>query len=104
MKLDSCFFLLRVLQGWPHSVLDMDVLHILHGEMGTTSGWYAFLCAPQVVLRQCRQHRREEGEMNLLILIEWGVEVKTEKMAPRISHLIVRELHACPSFFEHFNV
>lgn len=40
----------------------MDVLHILHGEVGSSAGRHAVLRSQETRLRQRRQHRGQKGE------------------------------------------
>uniref|UniRef100_A0A8B9Y090 KIAA0930 n=1 Tax=Bos mutus grunniens TaxID=30521 RepID=A0A8B9Y090_BOSMU len=53
----------RVLQGRPHRLLDVDVLHLLHGEVGPTPGRHALLRAPEAGVRgqRGRPGRAEAG-------------------------------------------
>ena len=60
MFLLPCFR--RLLQGRPHRVLDVDVLHVLHGEPCAPAGRHAVLRAAEALLRRRGQHRGQEGE------------------------------------------
>lgn len=60
----------RVFQRWPNRVLDLDVLHIFHGEVGAPAGWHALLRPPETLLRQRGEHRGQKGE--LWWVLHWG--------------------------------
>lgn len=58
-----CCGVCRLFQRRPHRLLDLDVLHLLHGEAGAATGRHAVLRPQEAGLRQRRQQRRKKGRL-----------------------------------------